>query len=76
MWPCDPFRPLAKSLAMTLADASDIQAYSSKVWLSMSGAMRKIVPGWRGASGSVSGGFGVWVMIQRPEKEGWQLYAG
>ncbi|MNP47033.1 hypothetical protein D3C76_1410700 [compost metagenome] len=42
---CEPSRKPAKSLAITLADASDSQAWASRVSVSMSGAMTNIVLG-------------------------------
>jgi hypothetical protein len=44
---CGPSTKVAKSLAMTLAEASDSQACASRLSVSMSGAMRNIVLGLR-----------------------------
>ncbi|MNN91933.1 hypothetical protein D3C81_2101200 [compost metagenome] len=47
---CGPSRNVAKSLAMTLAEASDSQAWANRLSVSMFGTMVNIVLGLWGAS--------------------------
>ncbi|MNR53770.1 hypothetical protein D3C85_1738400 [compost metagenome] len=53
---CGPIRFAAKSLVMTLAEASDSQAWASRLSVSMFGAIMYIVLGRRGFSVYCDGG--------------------
>jgi hypothetical protein len=75
------FQKVAKSLVITLAEASDSQACANSVSLLMSGAMKNIGLGQRGGLGvglnmAITPRVVELARFAARRKIGWQLYAG